>query len=184
MATVNDYLARRDPYWMGPIYHTLGVSVASIYPQQTPDEHAPARLYDPSFDSGDTRWKHFCPILRREAYEADITYGTNSELGFDYLRDNMVIDLSQCVQRELNYAIVDEVDNLLIDEARTPLIISGPAEEAGQKYQIFARLVPRLHREEDYTVDEKMRTVNLTDIGISNMESCWWQHHVLRLSKV
>ena len=180
LATVNDYLARRDPYWMGPIYHALGVSVASIYPQQTPDEHSPARLYDPSFDSGDTRWRHFRLIPRREAYQADITYGTNSELGFDYLRENMVIDLSQCVQRELNYAIVDEVDNLLIDEARTPLIISGPAEEAGQKYQIFARLVPHLRPEEDYTVDEKTRTVNLTDIGISNVERMLKREGVLK----
>ena len=180
LATVNDYLARRDPYWMGPIYHALGVSVASIYPQQNPDEHAPARLYDPDYDSGDTRWRHFRPISRREAYQADITYGTNSELGFDYLRDNMVIDLSQCVQRDPNYAIVDEVDNLLIDEARTPLIISGPAEEAGQKYQTFARLVPRLHPEEDYTVDEKTRTVNLTDMGISNVERMLKREGVLK----
>jgi len=170
LATVNDYLARRDPYWMGPIYHALGVSVASIYPMQTPDEYAPARLYDPTFDSGDKRWPHSRPIPRREAYQADIAYGTSSEFGFDYLRDNMVVDLPQCVQRELNYAIVDEVDNLLIDEARTPLIISGPAEEAGQRYQIFARLVPRLRPNEDYTVDEKSRTANLTDAGISNME--------------
>ena len=180
LATVNDYLARRDSYWMGPIYHALGVSVASIYPQQTPDEYSPARLYDPSFDSGDTRWKHFRPISRREAYEADIIYGTNSELGFDYLRDNMVIDLSHCVQRPVNYAIVDEVDNLLIDEARTPLIISGPAEEAGQNYQIFARLVPRLRQEEDYTVDEKTRTVNLTDVGISNIERMLKREGVLK----
>ncbi len=180
LATVNDYLARRDPYWMGPIYHALGVSVASIYPQQTPDEHSPACLYDPSFDSGDTRWKHFRPISRREAYEADIIYGTNAELGFDYLRGNMVIDLSQYVQRELNYAIVDEVDNVLIDEARTPLIISGPAEEAGEKYQIFARLVPRLRPEEDYTVDEKTRTVNLTDVGISNIERMLKREGVLK----
>ncbi len=170
LATVNDYLARRDPYWMGPVYHELGVSVASIYPQQTPDEQSPSRLYDPGYDLGDERWQHFRPISRREAYEADITYGTNSEFGFDYLRDNMVIDLSQCVQHEPNYAIVDEVDNLLIDEARTPLIISGQAEEAGQRYQLFARLVPHLHREEDYTVDEKTRTVNLTEVGISNVE--------------
>jgi len=180
LATVNDYLARRDPYWMGPIYHALGVSVASIYPQQTPDEHAPACLYDPDYDAGDTRWKHFRPISRREAYRADITYGTNSELGFDYLRDNMVLDLSQCVQRDPNYAIVDEVDNLLIDEARTPLIISGPAEEAGQKYQTFARLVPRLHPEEDYTVDEKARAVNLTDVGISNVERMLKREGVLQ----
>ncbi len=180
LATVNDYLARRDPYWMGPIYHALGVSVASIYPQQTPDEHAPSRLYDPSFDSEDERWKHFRSISRRQAYEADITYGTSSEFGFDYLRDNMVINLSQCVQRELNYAIVDEVDNLLIDEARTPLIISGPAEVSGQRYQTFAQLVPRLRRDEDYVVDEKTRTVNLTDAGISNIERMLKREGVLK----
>ena len=170
LATVNDYLARRDPYWMSPIYHALGVSVASIYPQQSPDEQSPARIYDPDYDSGDSRWRHFRPISRREAYQADIIYGTSSEFGFDYLRDNMVVELSRYVQRQLNYAIVDEVDNLLIDEARTPLIISGPAEEAGQKYQIFARLVPRLRQDEDYAIDEKTRTANLTDAGISNME--------------
>ncbi len=95
LATVNDYLARRDPYWMGPIYHALGVSVASIYPMQTPDEHSPARLYDPAYDSGKEKdpWQHFRPISRQEAYKADITYGTSSEFGFDYLRDNMVTDL-------------------------------------------------------------------------------------------
>ncbi len=169
LATVNDYLARRDPYWMAVVYHALGVSVASIYPQQSPDEYAPARLYDPDYDSGDSRWGHFRPISRRQAYEADITYGTSSEFGFDYLRDNMVVDLSHCVQRPHHYAIVDEVDNLLVDEARTPLIISGAAEEAGQKYQIFSRLIPRLRQDEDYAVDEKTRSVNLTDAGISNM---------------
>ncbi len=170
LVTVNDYLARRDPYWMAPVYHALGVSVASIYPMQNPDEHQPARIYDPEFDSGETRWRHFRPISRSEAYRADITYGTSSEFGFDYLRDNMVTNLSQCVQLPLNYAIVDEVDNLLIDEARTPLIISAPAEESGQVYQIFARLVPRLRQEEDYVVDEKSRGVNLTDNGINNIE--------------
>ncbi|MEE9399388.1 MAG: preprotein translocase subunit SecA, partial [Dehalococcoidales bacterium] len=170
LVTVNDYLARRDPYWMAPIYHALGVSVASIYPQQTPDEHTPSRIYDPEHDSGDSRWRHFRAISRRQAYEADITYGTSSDFGFDYLRDNMVVDLSQRVQCPLSYAIVDEVDNLLIDEARTPLIISGPAEESGQRYQIFARLVLRLREDEDYAVEEKERSVNLTDAGISNME--------------
>ncbi len=172
LATVNDYLARRDPYWMGPIYHALGVKVASIFPMQTPDEYAPARLYDPAYDSGkeNDSWRHFRPISRKEAYQADITYGTSSEFGFDYLRDNMVMDLSQCVQPALNYAIVDEVDNLLVDEARTPLIISAPAEESAQRYQTFARLVPHLRAEEDYTVDEKTRTVGLTDAGISSME--------------
>jgi len=170
LATVNDYLARRDPYWMGPIYDKLGVSVASIYPQQTPDEHTPSRLYDPGFDSGDSRWPYFRPVSRAEAYQADITYGTCNEFGFDYLRDNMVIDLSQCAQGQLKYAIIDEVDNLLIDEARTPLIISAPDEEAGRMYEVFARLVPRLHRGEDYVLDEKERSVNLTDDGISNVE--------------
>jgi preprotein translocase subunit SecA len=131
LATVNDYLARRDPYWMGPIYYALGVSVASIYPMQSQDERTPARLYDPDYSSGKENdpWEHFCPISRKEAYEADITYGTSAEFGFDFLRDNMVSDLSQCVQRPLYYCIVDEVDNLLIDEARTPLIISAPSQE-------------------------------------------------------
>ena len=171
LVTVNDYLSRRDPYWMAPIYHLLGLTVASIYPQQTPDEHQPSRLYDPEHDSEDSRWRHFRPVPRREAYEADITYGTSSEFGFDYLRDNMVVDLAQCVQREPQYAIVDEVDNLLIDEARTPLIISGPAEESGQVYNVFARLIPRMKPETDYIVDEQEKNVSLTDTGISTIES-------------
>jgi len=120
--------------------------------------------------SEDGKWNYMRPVTRLEAYEADITYGTNNEFGFDYLRDNMVIELSRCSQRPLNYAIVDEVDNILIDEARTPLIISGPAEEAEQKYQIFARLVPNLHLDDDYTVDEKHRGVSLTDSGINKIE--------------
>jgi preprotein translocase subunit SecA len=170
LVTVNDYLARRDPYWMAPVYHMLGLSVASIYPMQTPDEHTPALIYDPEFDSGDSHWPHFRPIPRKEAYQADITYGTSAEFGFDYLRDNMVNDLPRCVQRPLNYAIADEVDYLLIDEARTPLIISAPDVEAGQRYQLFARLIPSLKKEIDYTVDEKTRTVSLTDNGMTNME--------------
>jgi preprotein translocase subunit SecA len=170
LVTVNDYLARRDPYWMGPIYHALGLSVSSIYPMQSPDEHTPALIYDPDFDSGDSRWPHFRPVPRQEAYQADITYGTSAEFGFDYLRDNMVADLSQCVQRPLNYAIADEVDYLLIDEARTPLIISAPDVEAGERYQLFARLVPSLKKDVDYTVDEKTRTVSLNDAGMTNME--------------
>ena len=170
LVTVNDYLARRDPYWMGPVYNALGVSVASIYPMQSPDEHTPTRIYDPEHDSGESRWKHFREISRQEAYQAEITYGASSEFGFDYLRDNMVTDLARCVQRPLNYAIVDEVDYLLIDEARTPLIISAPDTEAGQKYQIFARLVPALKKEIDYTMDEKSRAVSLTDDGMTSME--------------
>ncbi len=146
LVTVNDYLARRDPYWMAPIYNALGVSVASIYPMQNPDEHTPARLYDPAYDSGreNDRWRHFRPVSRQEAYQADITYGTSSDFGFDYLRDNMVTDLSRCAQRPLFYAIVDEIDNLLIDEARTPLIISGPAEDSGQIYRTVNDVVARL----------------------------------------
>ena len=183
LATVNDYLARRDPYWMGPIYHALGVSVASIYPQQTPDEYAPARLYDPSYDSGkeNDRWRHFRPVSRHQAYQADITYGTSSEFGFDYLRDNMVVDLSQCVQRPLNYAIVDEVDYLLIDEARTPLIISAPDVEAGRLYQLFARIVPSLKGEADYTIDEKERRVKeITEVGYGNVERILKREGILK----
>ena len=180
LATVNDYLARRDPYWMGPIYHALGVSVASIYPMQTPDEQLPSAIYDPDYDSGDPIWRHFRPITRREAYQAVITYGTSAEFGFDYLRDNMVIDLSQCVQQPANYAIVDEVDNLLIDEARTPLIISAPDVEATQLYRLFARLIPRLKREVDYETKEKERSVEPTDTGWTNMESMLKREGVLK----
>ncbi len=180
LVTVNDYLARRDPYWMGPIYHQLGISVASIYPQQTPDDHTPARLYDPDYDSGDSRWCHFRPVSRKEAYQADIIYGTSSDFGFDYLRDNMVVDLSQQVQRPLNYAIVDEVDNLLIDEARTPLIISAPDEEAGQLYQLFAQLVRQLKPETDYEIKEKERSAELTDNGWVNAERMLKREGVLK----
>ena len=170
LVTVNDYLAKRDCHWMGPIYRALGVTVSCINAQQNPNEPAPSYIYDPSYESEDQKWRFLNPITRRQAYEADVTYGTNNEFGFDYLRDNMVLDLSQCVQRSPNYAIVDEVDNILIDEARTPLIISGPAEEATQKYYIFAHLVSRLKKDEDYTIDERTRTASLTDTGITNME--------------
>jgi preprotein translocase subunit SecA len=144
LVTQNDYLARRDPYWMGPVYHALGVSVAAIFPMQVATEHSPARLFDPDFESGDVHWRHYRIIPRKEAYQADVTYGTSSEFGFDYLRDNMVIEIVQCVQRDLNYAIVDEVDNLLIDEARTPLIISGPAEDSGNIYKTVNNVVSRM----------------------------------------
>ena len=123
LVTVNDYLSKRDPNWMGPIFHALGISVASI-------QHDASFIFDPEHDSDDKRWPHMRPVTRKEAYAADITYGTNNEFGFDYLRDNMVLSLDKCVQRKLNYSIVDEIDNILIDEARTPLIISGPAEES------------------------------------------------------
>jgi preprotein translocase subunit SecA len=182
LATVNDYLARRDPYWMGPIYHALGAKVASIYPMQAPDEHTPARLYDPSYDSGKENdpWQHFRPVSRQEAYQADITYGTSSEFGFDYLRDNMVTDLKMCVQRPLNYAIVDEVDNLLIDEARTPLIISAPDMEAGQLYQFFAQLVLRLRRDDDYDIKEKERSAEPSDTGWDKVENMLRRQGILK----
>lgn len=163
LVTVNDYLAKRDPCWMGTIFHALGISVGSI-------QHEASFLYDPDYESEDQRWTYLRPVPRRQAYEADITYGTNNEFGFDYLRDNMVVDLTQCAQRPLNYAIVDEVDNILIDEARTPLIISGTSDESSQKYEVCARLVSRLVKDEDYAVDEKMRSVSLTDDGITRVE--------------
>ncbi len=181
LVTVNDYLARRDAYWMGPVYHALGLKVASIYPMQTPDEMQPARLYDPEFDSqkeGDP-WRHFRPVARKEAYQADVTYGTTAEFGFDYLRDNMVMSLEQCVQRELHYAVIDEVDSLLIDEARTPLIISAPDTEAAKRYEYFSRLVKRLRPGDHYDCKEKERLVELTDEGFSSVEKMLEQEGML-----
>ncbi|MBI4654310.1 MAG: preprotein translocase subunit SecA [Nitrospirae bacterium] len=161
--TVNDYLAKRDVQWMGPIYHFLGLSVGII-------QHDASFIYDPSYHSGDYRFHALRPVTRKEAYQADLTYGTNNEFGFDYLRDNMRYDINDYVQRELNYAIVDEVDSILIDEARTPLIISGPSEESTDKYYKIDKLIPRLHKETDYTIDEKLRTAVLTDEGNTKVE--------------
>jgi preprotein translocase subunit SecA len=170
LVTPNDYLAKIGVQWMGPVYHALGLSVAVIQSQTDAGEYQPSFLYDPEYQHPDDRFHHLRPITRREAYQADITYGTNNEFGFDYLRDNMVLDLRDMVQRELNYAIVDEVDNILIDEARTPLIISGPAEESAEWYVKFAQLVRHLRKEADYTIDEKTRTATLTEEGISKVE--------------
>ena len=169
LVTPNDYLSKVGVQWMGPVYHYLGLTVGVIQ-SAAADPNLGSFVYDPNYQAADDRYHHLRPVPRAEAYAADITYGTNNEFGFDYLRDNMVWDLSQCVQRELYYAIVDEVDNILIDEARTPLIISGPAEESASEYQRFARLVENLRPEEDYTVDEKMRAVSLTDQGIEKIE--------------
>jgi preprotein translocase subunit SecA len=178
LVTVNDYLARRDVQWMGPIFHLLGISVASIV-------HEASYLFDPTYVVKDYRMLNLRPIERKEAYLADITYGTNHEFGFDYLRDNMKFSLDEYVQRPLHFAIVDEVDNILIDEARTPLIISGPAEESTDKYYVIDRVIPRLKRGErkekqspderaeetgDYWIDEKGRTAVLTEQGISKVE--------------
>jgi len=169
LVTPNDYLAKRDTQWMGPIYHLLGRSVAVIQSAAgSPGEGA--FLYDPDYVSQDDRYQYLRPCHRREAYQADITYGTNNEFGFDYLRDNMALDVSGRVQKRLHYAIVDEVDYILIDEARTPLIISGPAQEADPNYQRMAELIPRLKRERHFEVDEKARIVTLTEEGIERLE--------------
>ncbi|NPU96497.1 MAG: preprotein translocase subunit SecA [Candidatus Omnitrophica bacterium] len=145
IVTVNDYLARRDREWMGPVYEFLGLSVGVIQTDMNPEE-------------------------RRKAYSSDITYGTNNEFGFDYLRDNMAIAKEYCVQRKLYYAIVDEVDSILIDEARTPLIISGPAEDSTDKYYIVDRAVSKLQRNKDFTVDERDQVVMLTEEGIESIQ--------------
>ncbi len=167
LVTPNDYLSRVGAGWMGPVYLRLGMRTAVI-------AHEFAGIYEPNFNDpnphADDRLNHFLPVARRDAYAADILYGTNNEFGFDYLRDNMVMDLSQMVQRELHYAIVDEVDNILIDEARTPLIISGPAEESSAEYRRFAQLMPRLKEGEDYTIDHKLRVVTPTEEGIMKVE--------------
>src|SRR5574338_516119 len=163
VVTVNDYLAKRDAQWIGAVFHRLGMSVGSI-------QHDTAFVFDPDFPQTDERLRNLRPVARAEAYAADVTYSTNNEFGFDYLRDNLVIDLGQRVQRGHYFAIVDEVDNILIDEARTPLIISGPAEESADKYIQFARLVPRLRAEEDYILDEKFRQVAITEAGTDKME--------------
>ena len=170
LVTVNDYLARRDAGWMGPVYNFLGLTVGCIFSGQG---DLPASTYDPEFSDSthaDTRLQKLRPITRREAYACDITYGTNNEFGFDYLRDNMARSLEQLVQRPHHYAIVDEVDSILIDEARTPLIISAPDAEATDQYFRFASLIKTLSADTDYEVDEKQRTANLTDHGLRKLE--------------
>ena len=174
--TVNDYLARRDAVWMGEIYHFLGFSVGCI-------NHDASYLYDPHLQEGSVEDKKrdelgsfkivhefLKPVSRREAYAADITYGTNNEYGFDWLRDNLEIDKNQIRQVDHYFAIVDEVDSILIDEARTPLIISAPDEEAEDLYKILSGIAPKLKKDIDYTVDEKMRAVLIKDEGISKVE--------------
>ncbi len=188
LVTVNDYLARRDTVWMGQIYHSLGLSVGCLNHEQSflydpeykkpPEENSP-----PTSPIKDERDKirdlmggfkvvedFLRPCTRKEAYLADITYGTNNEFGFDYLRDNMAYELGQQVQRGFHYAIVDEVDSILIDEARTPLIISAPDVESSKWYEEFARIIPKLDQKIDYEIDEKMRTVTLTEAGINKIE--------------
>jgi len=184
VVTVNDYLARRDAGWMAQVYHALGMTTGVI----VSDLGTPAGfMYDPEYDSkehSDTRLNHLKPVTRQEAYRADITYGTNNEFGFDYLRDNMVDDVHKMVQRPLNYAIVDEVDSILIDEARTPLIISAPAEESTDKYYQFARIAKQLKEERDYALDEKMRAVSLTDEGIADIEKALGVDNVYEAGRI
>jgi preprotein translocase subunit SecA len=174
--TVNDYLAKRDAVWMGQIYHALGLSVACI-------THQASYIYDPDFKQEDGRDEErdtlgsflveesfLRPVSRKEAYAADITYGTNNEFGFDYLRDNMAQSLEGQVQRGHYYAIIDEVDSVLIDEARTPLIISAPDQESSSWYKEFSRLTPQLKKDADYQLDEKLKAVTLTEEGINKVE--------------
>ena len=170
IVTVNDYLAKRDRYWMGGIYEFLGLKVGLIQHDTKIDE-------------------------RKEAYAADITYGTNNEFGFDYLRDNMAVRLEDVVQKGYHFAIVDEVDSILIDEARTPLIISGPSEESTKMYQQVNTIATRLQKEEDYKVHEKEKTISITEEGVSRIEGLLQinnlydekniniQHHIIQALK-
>jgi len=183
LVTPNDYLSKVGLQNMGPIYHSLGLS-ASVIQNSAADPSRGSFMYDPTYQSDDERYQNLRPVSRREAYEADITYGTNNEFGFDYLRDNMVRELDEKVQRGHVYAIVDEVDNILIDEARTPLIISGTADAPSKLYETFARIVKKLQNSSPETVDQedvepdgdyvedlKTRTAYLTDRGVEKVEA-------------
>ncbi len=174
--TVNDYLARRDAVWMGQIYNFLGLSLAVVNQENTSymyDDTVATREDDTERDSLGAfkiAYDYLRPCTRKQAYEADITYGTNNEFGFDYLRDNLAIHKDQLVQREHFFAVVDEIDSILIDEARTPLIISSPGEESGDLYMTFAKIAKQLIPEQDYGIDEKLRAITLTDAGIEKSE--------------
>jgi len=181
LVTPNDYLSKVGVQWMGPIYQALGLSVGVIQSAAAHPDMG-SFLFDPGYASDDDRFLGLRPVSRREAYQADVTYGTNNEFGFDYLRDNMAHDLSDQVQRGFHFAIIDEVDNILIDEARTPLIISGPAEEPSHLYSSFATVVRQLAPSSqasvdaeapdgDYVLDEKTKTVTLTEHGVEKVEA-------------
>ncbi|MCS6956364.1 MAG: preprotein translocase subunit SecA, partial [Patescibacteria group bacterium] len=166
LVTVNDYLARRDAGWMGKIFHFLGLTTSAIISDKS-------FIYDPDYtsdESVDWRLAHLRPITRKEAYQTDITYGINSEFGFDYLRDNMAQNINDLVQRDFYYAIIDEADSILIDEARTPHIISAPYEEDTSKYYQYSKIIELLDEKTDYKVDEKLRTANFTEKGIEKIE--------------
>jgi preprotein translocase subunit SecA len=166
IVTVNDYLSKRDANWMGAVFHFLGLSTACLN-HDVSYKYSPVKVDD---DEVTVEMENLQSVSRREAYECDILYGTNNEFGFDYLRDNMAPTVEQVVQRPLNYAVVDEVDSILIDEARTPLIISAPDDESTKMYQQFAGVVPRLKENDDYNVDEKLKSVTLTQAGIDKVE--------------
>ncbi len=171
LVTANDYLARRDAVWMAPLYHALGMSVGVIQGQSAETgETGGSFVYEPGYEPKDVRYTHLREVHRRQAYACDILYGTNNEFGFDYLRDNMEMRFPEIVQRELNFAIVDEVDSILIDEARTPLIISGPAGESTDLYYRVERVVRHLEPETHYKVDEKQKLVTLTEDGVGRCE--------------
>ncbi|MBT3356369.1 preprotein translocase subunit SecA [bacterium] len=178
--TVNDYLSKRDANWMGSVYHFLGLSTACLNNQTS-------YLYTPNKIDGDEvsiEEENLIEVSRAEAYKADVLFGTNNEFGFDYLRDNMAQNRTQMVQRDLNFAIVDEVDSILIDEARTPLIISTPDVESTQMYSQFAMLVPRLKENEDYNIDEKLKSAMLTSEGIEKMEKWLGIGNIYETNKV
>lgn len=180
VVTVNDYLAKRDCNWMGSVFNALGLKTACIM-------HDASYMYEPKIIDADevsVEMDNLKEISRREAYAADITYGTNNEFGFDYLRDNMVQNLDQMTQRKLNFAIVDEVDSILIDEARTPLIISAPDSESTKLYQRFAQIVPRLKEGQDYEIDEKMKAATLTESGISKVEDALGVGNIYEVGKI
>jgi preprotein translocase subunit SecA len=180
VVTVNDYLAKRDCNWMGSIFYFLGISTACII-------HDASYIYEAKIIDSDevsVEMENLKLVSRKDAYNADITYGTNNEYGFDYLRDNMVQSFEQMSQRELNFAIVDEVDSILIDEARTPLIISAPDTESTKMYQRFAQIVPRLKEKDDFEVDEKMKAVTLTDAGISRVEEMLGMGNIYEAGKI
>ncbi len=171
LVTVNDYLARRDATWMGPIYHFLGLTVGIVQGQAADtDELGGSYIYEPGYKHDDPRYNNLRPCSRREAYLADLTYGTNHEFGFDYLRDNMAFDLNGLSMRELNYALIDEVDSILIDEARTPHIISGPSQEDVSVYRMVNEIVKHMKIEEHFTVDKKSHSASFTEEGMDYLE--------------
>ncbi|MCP5150544.1 MAG: preprotein translocase subunit SecA [Ectothiorhodospiraceae bacterium] len=186
IVTVNDYLARRDAGWMGPIYHALGLTVGVINSSGGRGADFSSYRFDPDFAGGAESYRHLRPVTRREAYACDIVYGTNNEFGFDYLRDNMAFRAEDKAQRELAFAVVDEVDSILIDEARTPLIISGPTDENSELYIRINRLIPQLTRQAeedgpgDFSVDEKQKQVFLTEDGHQHVEELLVKEGLLR----